>query len=74
MDFSANQELRDTADQVARERAQKAKTDAALAEARRLLAEQQARFWSVKAHPVLVWAGMCVGALGLIFWLSGGMA
>lgn len=74
MDYSANQELKATSEQMAREAAQRARTARALAEADRLLAERPSAFLRPSARPTLVFALLCVSAMGLVFWLSGGAA
>lgn len=72
MDFSANQELKETASANAREAAQRATTRAALAKAQELLEARSPSFWSFKVRPVLMWAFICVDALGLFYLISGG--
>lgn len=83
MDYSANKDLmvskQDTWKPVtqsdpAREAAQRARTARALAEADRLLAERPSAFLRPSARPTLVFALLCVSAMGLVFWLSGGAA
>lgn len=85
MDFSANKDLMisrqdvwkkangDPIDVVA-DADQRARTAWALAEARSLLAERQIAFLRLSARPTLVFALLCVSALGLVFWVSGGAA
>lgn len=81
MDYSANKDLmiskQDTWKPItesdrASEAAQRARTARALAEADRLLAERPSAFLRLSARPTLVFALLCVSALGLLFWLSGG--
>lgn len=67
MDFSANQELKETASANAREAAQRATTRAALTKAEELLAARSTRFFSLKARPKFVFAGLCWGGLYLVY-------